>query len=215
MEDAKIPHWKAHELDDEPYFTAKLSMRQEFIRSCLRFLSYSIIRTDPNQPSVNQNFVAHSRKILDSGLFQDVIKDKVFKANNVDPTNGKVSKAYEIVIDPVYLNCIQLFTYIINDLPQKLVDFICKPKEAKLSDAGSDRNIDASTKEELPGEIDEDAFVPVIIQSLIRRVPPHVDMFQIVTKFFKMLNLSPLGVKLLLETPVLSNFFSLALDPKY
>ena len=40
--------WKASELDDNEFCILSLSKRQDFIGSCLRFLCYSIIRTDPN-----------------------------------------------------------------------------------------------------------------------------------------------------------------------
>jgi hypothetical protein len=36
---------------------------------------------DPNQINVNQNFIAHSRKIIESQLFETSIKQLVFDGN--------------------------------------------------------------------------------------------------------------------------------------
>ena len=96
--------WKASELDDNEFCVLSLSKRQDFIGSCLRFLCYSIIRTDPNQISINQNFIAHSRKILESRLFDDYFRNFVF-ANSREETAEK-SAMHEKVVDPIFLNCV-------------------------------------------------------------------------------------------------------------
>lgn len=54
--------------DDDNEVDLSPSFRHEMIRTYLRFLSYSIIRNDPNAINFTQNFIANSRKILDSGL---------------------------------------------------------------------------------------------------------------------------------------------------
>lgn len=43
------------------------------------------------------------------------MRDQIFKANNED-----ADARFKKVIDPILLYCIQLFTYVINDLPAKL-----------------------------------------------------------------------------------------------
>jgi hypothetical protein len=54
--------------DDDNEVDLSPSFRHEMIRTYLRFLSYSIIRNDPNAINFTQNFIANSRKILDSSL---------------------------------------------------------------------------------------------------------------------------------------------------
>lgn len=64
-----------HPSDDSDYYGHSLAKRQDFISSCLRYLCFAIVRTDPNTINNNTGFVAHSRKILESGLFEDKIRD--------------------------------------------------------------------------------------------------------------------------------------------
>jgi len=45
-----------------------LSQRQLLIKQLLRLLCFCIRRNDPNLVSYNQNFIAHSRKILESSI---------------------------------------------------------------------------------------------------------------------------------------------------
>ena len=79
---------------------------------------------DPNQISINQNFVAHSRKILETGIFEDCLKELVFE-NNPAKDGDAVNKArYEKVIDPIYMSCVQLYTYVFNDLHIKIGEYI-------------------------------------------------------------------------------------------
>ena len=54
--------------------------------------------------SINQNFIAHSRKILESCLFDDYFRNFVF-ANSREETAGK-SAMHEKVVDPIFLNCV-------------------------------------------------------------------------------------------------------------
>jgi hypothetical protein len=76
---------------------------------------------DPNQISINQNFVAHSRKILESRIFEDCLKELVFDSNSV---KHEAESKYEQVIDPIYMSCVQLYTYVFNDLHQKIGEYI-------------------------------------------------------------------------------------------
>jgi hypothetical protein len=89
---------------------------------------------------------------------------------------------FEKVIDPVFLDCVQLYTFLGNDLPQKLGDLI---------DSG---------------------IIVAILQSLERRIPIQVNLLQVVIKFFKMLNLNSKGTAALVESTALERFFELALD---
>ena len=36
---------------------------------------------EPNQISINQNFVVHSRKILESNIFEECMRELVFENN--------------------------------------------------------------------------------------------------------------------------------------
>ena len=99
-----------------------MSRRQDLIGSLLRFLCYTIIRMDPNQISINQNFVAHSRTILESRIYEDCLKDLVFENNPRAIDEGK--ERFEKVIDPIFLTCVQLYNYVFNDLHQKIGMYI-------------------------------------------------------------------------------------------
>lgn len=59
-----------------------------------------------------QNFVANSRKILESNLFEECLMDLVFLQNQAN-----VSAKFQDVIDPIFYDCLQLYTYLGNDLP--------------------------------------------------------------------------------------------------
>ena len=134
-----------------------MAKRHDLIGSFLRFLCYSIIRMDPNQISINQNFVAHSRKILESRIFEDCLKELVFDRN---PAKDAPDVRYEKVIDPIYLTCVQLFTYVFNDLHQKI------------------------------GEYVENGLLPCIVESLSRRVPRQHDFLVLTCKFMRLLLLN-------------------------
>lgn len=71
---------------------------------------------DPNQISINQNFVAHSRKILESRIFEDCLLDLVFRPNPAKSDTSHHKECFEKVIDPIYLTCVQLCTYVFYDL---------------------------------------------------------------------------------------------------
>lgn len=86
-----------------------MAKRQDLIGSFLRFLCYTIIKMDPNQISINQNFVAHSRKILESRIFEDCLLELVFKPNSSkadNTTSTEHRERFEKVIDPIYLTCV-------------------------------------------------------------------------------------------------------------
>lgn len=82
------------------------------------------------------------------------------------------------------MDCLQLFTYLGNDLPAKLGDLI---------DSG---------------------LILCILHSLDRRIPIQTSMLQIVIKFFKMLNLNQKGTEELLKCHAIERFFELSLDYK-
>jgi len=88
--------------DDDNEVEIYPSFRHEMIRTYLRFLSYSIVRNDPNAINFTQNFVANSRKILDSGLLQTDMMRYIFEPNNSSPDESFLNKA----IDPVILQCV-------------------------------------------------------------------------------------------------------------
>jgi hypothetical protein len=67
--------------NDMDFNAATLMRRHKFIKDCLGFLCYSIIRMDPTQVAQQQNFVANSRKILESNLFEECLMDFVFLKN--------------------------------------------------------------------------------------------------------------------------------------
>lgn len=90
-----------HPTDDTTQNTNCLQKRQDFISSSLRFLCFVIVRADPNTATTNSAFVAHSRKILDSGIFEDKMREQIFKANNENP-----DALFKKVIDPILLYCI-------------------------------------------------------------------------------------------------------------
>ena len=66
---------------DDDYLSKYQTMeqRQLLIKLLLKFLCYCITRNDPNLTSYNQNYVAHSRKILESSVIQDDILTNIFK----------------------------------------------------------------------------------------------------------------------------------------
>jgi hypothetical protein len=132
---------------------------------------------DPNSLTQQQNFIAHSRKILESNLFEESIMELVFIKNQNPPEPN-----YEKVIDPVFLDCVQLYTYLCNDLPQKL------------------------------GELIDSGIVISILHSLERRIPIQQNLLNIVIKFLDMLNLNSKGTEALLESKVIEVFFNLPLD---
>lgn len=56
--------------DDDDFLSMyqTLQQRQQLIKLLVKFLCFCIVRNDPNLISYNQNFVAHSRKILESSI---------------------------------------------------------------------------------------------------------------------------------------------------
>ena len=55
-------------------------------------------------------------------------------------------------------------------------------------------------------------MVLMIVQSLGRRFPPQQDLIMIVTQFFKMMTLHPLGLEMLFEHEMIESFIGLARD---
>ena len=98
------------------------------------------------------------------------------------PKSESVSQ-FEKVIDPIYLNCIQLFNYVFNDLPQKIGDNISS------------------------------GLLTKVVRSLEIRIPTQQDFPVIVTKFIKMLLLNEqLGRKLVIESNMIEKLHLTALD---
>jgi hypothetical protein len=87
---------------------------------------------------------------------------------------------YEKVVDPVYLDCIQLYTYLGNDLPQKLAELV------------------------------DSQLMVCMLHSLERRIPVQNNLLQIVIKFFKMLNLNSKGTEALLGCQAIERFFEIS-----
>lgn len=160
-------------VDDYEFNNFTLEKRQKFIKDLFGFLCYAVIRIDPTRLNQNQNFIAHSRKILESNLF-DSVMDFVFLQNSQDS-----SKLFKKVVDPIFMEVVQLYTIIGNDLPQKIGDLI---------DSG---------------------LIPCILQSLSRRIPIQPQLVQVVIKFFKMLTLNPKGIDVFLESQAIERFFEL------
>jgi hypothetical protein len=67
------------------------------------------------------------------------------------------------------MECVQLYTFIGNDLPQKL------------------------------GELIESGLYVTILQSLDKRIPIQQNLLPVMIKFFKMLNLNAKGTEAILE----------------
>ena len=87
------------------------------------------------------------------------------------------------VIDPIFLNCIQLFTYVFNDLPQKIGDYI------------------------------KSGLLPKVVKSLEIRIPAQQDFPLLVTKFIRMLLLNQTdGSKLVIDSKVIEVLHLMALD---
>lgn len=89
---------------------------------------------------------------------------------------------YEKVIDPIFMECVQLYTYLGNDLPQKL------------------------------GELIDCGLINCILDSLSRRIPVQTNLVSVIIKFFKMLNLNAKGTEALLKSQAIERFFELSLD---
>ena len=174
--------WKNNKpLNDLDFCSHTLDYRQKLIKSLIGFLCYSIIRVDPaNLGAQNSNFVPNSRKICDSKLFEELLQDLVFERNC--PEAGPL---YEKVVEPIFAECVQLYTYIGNDLPQHLGDLI-----------------------------DNTPIMTTILNSLSRRVPVVPNIFNVSVKFFKMLCLNAKGTAALLESQAIERLFGIGLNPK-
>ena len=174
--------WLPYKYDDSLGRSHTLAKRQDLIGSFLRFLCYTIIRMDPNQISINQNFVSHSRKILESHIFEEFLIDLVFKPNFEKSSTDEDRVKFEKVIDPIFLTCVQLSTYVFNDLHQKI------------------------------GEYLENGILPCIIDSLSRRIPRQHDFLILTAKFMRLLLLNKEATKLMYESNILANMQMMARD---
>jgi len=102
----KLEEWKYIQSPDE---VIHKSHRQELIRVLFRLLNSSIFKNDPNQGNFNPNFVSNSKKILDSGLFDECIE--LFSENEDDNSSTH---------DVVYISSILLIAVVLNDLPAQI-----------------------------------------------------------------------------------------------
>jgi len=95
---------------------------------------------------------------------------------------------------------------VINDLPQKLQDYIKLPSQSH-----------EETEEVSSFVIDPNGMVLQIVKSLARRIPAQQDMFQIITQFLKMLSLNSFSQQMAYdpEHALIERFIGLALDPQY
>jgi len=84
--------------DDDCDNEILVTYRHDLIRTFLRSLSYSIIRNDPNAINFTQNFIANSRKVLDSCLIQNEMIQFVFNENKTKPEEYLIQN-----IDPIIL----------------------------------------------------------------------------------------------------------------
>ncbi|CDW84627.1 ubiquitin hect domain family protein [Stylonychia lemnae] len=162
--------------DDDTDNKILLAYRQDLIRTLLRFLSYSIIRNDPNAINFNQNFIANSRKILESNLIQEDIAREIFDVNRQE---GSDNLSF-INTDPILLQCLQLISYVFNDLPQKIPIFV------------------------------ENGFFSQILDSLNSRIPIQPDLFTIFMKFIQTLCLNDQSMKLIISSGIIGKFVQLA-----
>lgn len=73
--------------DDDDYICMyqTIQQRHQLIKLLLKLLCFCIVRNDPNLMSYNQNFIAHSRKILESSVIQDDILINIFKIHETLP----------------------------------------------------------------------------------------------------------------------------------
>ena len=76
--------------------------------------------------SYNQNYIAHSRKILESSIIQDDLLINVFKIYETLPyqENPDSKKQIEETISCLMIGSIQLVTQVFNDIPSKISTFI-------------------------------------------------------------------------------------------
>ena len=127
----------------------------------------------------NQNFIANSRKILESNLIQDELVRHIFNANSETLSEKGIK-----IIDPIILQGIQLVSYVFNDLPQKIQQFI-------------DNNI-----------------ISNILESLVRRIPQQPEVITLLIKFLQTICLNPDGVKLVISSGIVDKFVAISRDSK-
>ena len=121
----------------------------------------------------------HSTKIFESELFKTILRQEVFVNNR---SSEEVSEKFAKVIDPIFLPCIQLYTYVLNDLPKMLTD------------------------------CNESGLITDILSSMQRRIPLQADFMLIVMKFLNTLHLNADSSKILCESQVLEHLFVMAKD---
>jgi hypothetical protein len=113
---------------DDDYLAKQqtLSQRHLLLKYLLQFISYCITRNDQNLQSYNQNFVPHSRKILESSLIQDDMLTNIFKVHETLPSQEDPDAKAQIedTVSPLVWSSITLVTHVFNDLPAKIQTFI-------------------------------------------------------------------------------------------
>lgn len=175
-------------LGDDDYVSKyqKINMRHMLIKHMFKFLGFCIVRNDPNLVSYNQNFIAHSRKILESSILQDDLLIKILKIHETLPTQEhlQVKAQIEQTVSPLVLDCVNLTTNVFNDLPSKIQTFITNG-----------------------------VFHSVISCLTHGGIPSQPDMVHILAQFMHMLTLNQESMKLLVESKFLPVFCKLCLNP--
>ena len=80
------------------------------------------------------------------------------------------------------MSCVQLYTYVFNDLHQKIGEYI------------------------------ENGMLPCIVQSLTRRIPVQQDFLVVTCKFIRLLLLNSEGTKLVVESGLIKTLHQMAMD---
>lgn len=84
------------------------------VRQLLRLLCLCIRRNDQNSLNAyNQNFVAHSRKILEAGIVQEDLLSSIFKIHETACGSEQVKET----VSPLVYASLQLVSQVFNDLP--------------------------------------------------------------------------------------------------
>lgn len=164
-----------------------LSQRQLLIKQLLRLLCFCIKRNDPNLVSYNQNFIAHSRKILESSIIQDDILTNIFKVHETLPLqqDKKSKDQIEETVTPLVLGSVQLVTQVFNDLPSKIQTFM------------------------------QNGLFHGVITSLTQGGFPHCpDMIGVLASFMHLLTLNQDARDLLIDSHLITKFFEMCLQPE-
>jgi hypothetical protein len=137
--------------------------------------------------SYNQNFVPHSRKVLESSLIQDDMLTSIFKVHETLPNqeDPEVKKQIEETVSPLIFSSCQLVTQVFNDLPAKISTFISNGVFASL------------------------------VNSLVNGgIPVAPDMSHTFAQFMQMLMLNQDSMQLLKESQLIKIFYKLSMEPE-